>query len=437
MGVDHMSILTSISIFSEYHSNVFVEIALLITIGIIGGKLAEIVRLPKVTGYIIIGIIFGPSVLNFFSDEMLVQFKTLKLLALGFIGYNVGLEVDFKILRNNRNTVLYLTLAQSIFTFVLVAGAIVLFIGENDWIYALILGAIATVTTPAPIIATIKTYHAKGRVTDLLFPMIALDDVLGVILFAMVLPISVFLAGSTSEVTTLSQLLAQPVFEIVLAVIIGLIIGGIVVKILNYYYKGDNVSILIIVIIGLFFGIGLSYMIGTSIILLPLTIGAVLANSLNLDIKEKVRRNTDAVILPLLLVFFTLSGAELDIQLLPSIGILGLVYIVVRVIGKVFASTVTAKALKENKNVSNYLGFALIPQGGVAIDMAILAEIRFLQLASETGNQEYVAIGSTILTVVLGAVVIYKLFGEIIVKWAFKKSGDIKHEDHEAHSHII
>lgn len=432
-----MSILASISIFSEYHSNVFVEIALLITIGIIGGKLAEIARLPKVTGYIIIGIIFGPSGLNFFSSEMLEQFKTLKLLALGFIGYNVGLEVDFKILRNNRNTVLYITLAQSILTFVLVAGAIILFVKDNDWIYALILGAIATVTTPAPIIATIKSYRAKGRVTDLLFPMIALDDVLGVIIFALVLPISVFLAGSTNEVTTLNQLLAQPVFEIVLAVVIGLIIGAVVVKILNYYYKGDNVSILIIVIIGLFFGIGLSYMIGTSIILLPLTIGAVLANSLNLDIKEKVRRNTDAVILPLLLVFFTLSGAELNIQLLPSIGILGLVYVFVRIVGKVVGSTITAKALGEKSSVSNYLGFALIPQGGVAIDMAILAEIRFLQLASETGNSEFISIGSTILTVVLGAVVLYKIFGEIIVKWAFKKAGDIKYEDHEAHSHII
>lgn len=432
-----LELLASISIFSEYHSNVFIEIAILITVGILGGKLAEMIRLPKVTGYIFIGLLFGPHVLNVFTADMIDQFKTLKLLALGFIGYNVGLEVDFKLLKNNKNTVLYLTIAQSLLTFVLVAGAIVLLIDENEWIYALILGAIATVTTPAPIIATIKTYKAKGRVTDLLFPMIALDDVLGVIIFALVLPISVFLAGNTETVTTLNELLAQPVFEIVLGIIIGLVIGGVIVKILNYFYKGDNVSILIIVIIGLFFGIGMSYMLETSTILLPLTIGAVLANSLNLDIKEKVRRNTDAVILPLLLIFFTLSGAELDITLLPSIGVLGVIYILVRVLGKVSASTLTAKLLGEKQNVHKYLGFALIPQGGVAIDMAILAEIRFLQLASETGNPVYANIGSTILTVVLGAVIVYKLFGEIIVKWAFKKSGDIKYEDHEAHSHII
>ncbi len=430
-------LLSSISLFSEYQSNVFLEIALLITVGILGGKLAEFIKLPKVTGYIFIGLIFGPNVLNFFSAEVIEQFKSLKLLALGFIGYNVGLEVDFKLLRNNRNTVVYLTIAQSVLTFLLVATAIILVLDEFNWTYALILGAIATVTTPAPIIATIKTYHAKGRVTDLLFPMIALDDVMGVIMFALMLPIAVFLAGSTNTVTNISQLLAQPIFEIVLAIIIGLVIGAVVVKILNYYYKGDNVSILIIIIIAVFFGIGLSYMLNTSTILLPLTIGAVLANSLNPDIKEKVRRNTDAVVMPLLLVFFTLSGAELNIQLLPSIGLLGVIYIFVRVIGKIVASTVTARALKEDRNVSKYLGFALIPQGGVAIDMAILAEIRFLQLASETGNPEFANIGSTILTVVLGAVVIYKLFGEIIVKWAFKKSGDIKYEEHETHSHII
>ncbi len=429
--------LAGLSVFSEYHSNVFIEIALLVTIGILGGKLAELARLPKVTGYIIIGMIFGPSLLNIFDKGMIEQFKTLKLLAIGFIGYNVGLEVDLKLLKNNGNTIMYLTLAQSILTFVLVAGAIVLFVRENDWIYALILGAIATVTTPAPIIATIKSYKAKGRVTNLLFPMIALDDVLGVIIFALVLPIAVFLAGNTTEATSLTDLLAQPVFEIVLAILMGLIIGGVIVKILNYYYKGDNVSILIIVIIGLFFGVGISYMLGTSSILLPLTIGAVLSNSLDPSIKEKVRRNTDAVILPLLLVFFTISGAELDLTLLPSIGILGVIYIFVRVLGKVSASTATAKVLGEDKKVYQNIGFALIPQGGVAIDMAILAEIRFLQLASETGNHVYADIGSTILTVVLGAVIVYKIFGEIIVKWAFKRSGDIQSEKHEAHSHII
>ena len=175
---------TSFWIFEDLHSNVFIDIALLVAIGVIGGKIAEFVHLPRVTGYIIIGMIFGPNVLDLFNAEMIGDLKALKVLGLGFIGYNVGLEVNFKMLKYNRNAVVFITVLQALVTFVLVAGTILLFVKEYAWTYALIFGAIATVTTPAPIVACIRSYHTKGRLTALLCPMIALDDVSGVIIFA-------------------------------------------------------------------------------------------------------------------------------------------------------------------------------------------------------------------------------------------------------------
>jgi Kef-type K+ transport system membrane component KefB len=433
----YFDLLTSFWIFENLHSNVFIDIALLVGIGILGGKVAEFFHLPRVTGYIIIGMIFGPNVLNLFNTDMIADLKPLKVLGLGFIGYNVGLEVNFKMLKYNRNAVVFITLIQAIVTFLLVGGAILLFVDEYAWTYALILGAIATVTTPAPIVACIKSYHTKGRLTQLLCPMIALDDVFGVILFAFVLPIAVYLAGHTGESLTVGVLLGEPLLKILFSIGIGLIIGLVVERFIEYFNKGDNITIFLIIIIGLLLGIGFSYMLDISTILLPLTIGTVLSNRLSFELREQVRSVSDAFILPILLIFFTLSGAELNIGLLSTLEIIGVTYILVRVLGKIVGSTSAAFILREETKVKKYLGAALIPQGGVAIDMAILAEIRFIQLAQDTGNNDYVIIGSTVLTVILGAVLIYKVFGEIIVKWVFRKADEITIDDHTAHSHLV
>ncbi len=433
----YFDLLTSFWIFENLHSNVFIDIALLVGIGILGGKVAEFFHLPRVTGYIIIGMIFGPNVLNLFNTDMIADLKPLKVLGLGFIGYNVGLEVNFKMLKYNRNAVVFITLIQAIVTFLLVGGAILLFVDEYAWTYALILGAIATVTTPAPIVACIKSYHTKGRLTQLLCPMIALDDVFGVILFAFVLPIAVYLAGHTGESLTVGVLLGEPLLKILFSIGIGLIIGLVVERFIEYFNKGDNITIFLIIIIGLLLGIGFSYMLDISTILLPLTIGTVLSNRLSFELREQVRSVSDAFILPILLIFFTLSGAELNIGLLSTLEIIGVTYILVRVLGKIVGSTSAAFILREETKVKKYLGAALIPQGGVAIDMAILAEIRFIQLAQDTGNSDYVIIGSTVLTVILGAVLIYKVFGEIIVKWVFRKADEITIDDHTAHSHLV
>ena len=419
------------------HSIIF-NIALLLTLGIIGGKLAELAKLPKVTGYIIIGIIIGPNALGLMSHDVLASFKPFKILALGFIGFNIGMELNFKRLKKTGKEVLFVTLSQALLTFFLVAGAVYIFADEFKWTYALIFGAIAMVTTPAPILVCIKSYHVKGRLTNLLCPMVALDDAFGIIVFAFILPISIYLAGHSGEVISAGNLLLGPMLEIGFSIIVGSILGLIIIYILNHFRKGDNLSLLLIVVVGLFFGIGIGYAAEMSAILLPLTIGVLVANLLDQDFMLDVKQNTDAVILPILLVFFTLSGAELDVALLPRLGELGLIYIFVRIIGKMIGSSVSTKIMGERKEVVKYLGVTLIPQGGVAIDMAILAEFRFLQLASELDNPHFAVIGSTVLTIILAATVIYKVFGEIIVKWAFKKAGELpEHDlDYDAHQHL-
>lgn len=432
-----MDLLNVFFVFEDIPSNLFLDIALLLTIGIIGGKLAEMAHLPKATGYIIIGMLFGPNLFNLFNKDIISDFKTLKILGLGFIGYNIGLEVNMKMLKNNGKEVLFVTVFQSVATFLLVGGAILLVVDEYAWTYALIFGAIASVTTPAPIVACMRSYHTKGRLTELLCPMIALDDVIGVVLFAFVLPISVYLAGHTGQPMTFNVLIGEPLLMVVVSLLVGLLIGLVLERLLKYFYRGDAITIFLIITVGLLFGIGFSYMFDTSSILLPLMIGAVLTNRLSFDLRDKVRIISDNFILPILLVFFTLSGAEIDIGLLRTLEILGITYLIIRVVAKVGSAAISTTMMGEEPKVRKYLGPALIPQGGVAIDMAILAEIRFAQLASETGDEAFTFIGSTVLTVILGAVVIYKIIGEIVVKWAFKQANEITYEDHTPHSHLV
>ena len=425
--------------YEQLSHNILFNIALLLTLGIIGGKLAELAKLPKVTGYIIIGILIGPNALGLMSQDVLDSFKAFKILALGFIGFNIGMELNFKRLRRTGKEVLFVTFSQAILTFLLVGLAVFLFVDEYKWTYALIFGAIAIVTTPAPILVCIKSYHVKGRLTNLLCPMVAIDDALGIIVFAFILPISIYLAGHSGEVTSIGNLFLGPMLEIGLSIVIGSIIGLILVFILNHFKKGDNLSLLLIVVIGLFFGIGIGYAAEISAILLPLTIGVLISNKLETHFMLDIKDNTDAIILPLLLVFFTLSGAEMNVSLLPKLGELGLIYIFVRIIGKIIGASTSTKIMKEKKEVVKYLGVTLIPQGGVAIDMAILAEFRFLQLAGELDNPHFAVIGSTVLTVILSATIIYKVFGEIIVKWAFKKAGEMPEHDKDyiEHQHVL
>ncbi len=427
-----------VSFYEVLTASIIYNIALLLTLGILGGKLAEIAKLPKVTGYIIIGIIAGPSALHLLSSEMLYSFKPFKILALGFIGFNIGMELNLSNLRKSGRHVLFITFSQAILTFLLVMFAVVMFVDEYKWTYGLIFGAIATVTTPAPILACIKSYNIKGRMSSLLCPMVALDDSIGIIIFAFVLPISVYLASNSGEAISISNLMIGPLFEIGFSILVGSIIGLILIYILNHFKKGDDISLLLIMVIGILFGISIGYAIEVSAILLPLTIGVLISNGLEKKFMKKIKVNTDAIILPLLLIFFTLSGAELKIHLLWQIGGLGLIYIVVRLIAKYVATSAASKIIGEKKEVVRFLGVALIPQGGVAIDMAILAEFRFIQLANET-NSDFAEIGSTILTVILAATVIYKIFGEIIVKWAFDKAHEIpKHDkDYMEHQHIL
>jgi NhaP-type Na+/H+ or K+/H+ antiporter len=428
----------TLNILAELKENFFIDLALLLIIGILGGKAAEVFRLPKATGYILFGILFGSGFLNVLDGELLKRYAEIKYAAIGLIGYNIGLELDQRIIKDNHKKVLLYTFAQALTTFVLVGGAVYFLVNEFQWVYALLLGSIAVVTTPAPFLACVKSYRFSGKITDMVCEMMALDDVIGIIQFALVLPVVVIIASQQGLNGSLPLMLAEPIVELVLSLVIGVVIAEMTVRLLEYYNNADRLSLFIIVVLALFLAIGIAATVNYSSFFITLVIGFVVRNRLDSEMFHNVTRTTDTLTIPVLLLFFVLSGAELRLEYLTVAGWIGLTYLAVRFLAKVIGIFLASKAVKETDPGVNYLGFMMIPQGAVALDLAILTEVRFAQLAVETGNTLYYSIGNTVLAVVFMSIIFSKILGEILVKWASVKAGQTYiEEDHSPHSHLV
>ncbi len=425
------------------YENPIYGVGALILFGLLGGKIISLVKFPRVTGYILIGIIIGPSVLHILSHEMVINMTIIRQVAIGFIGYTIGLELRFSKLKKTGKQVTIITLAQAFLTAILVTLAIFSFMsiqGINNgtpvadtniiWTYALILGAIATATAPGPIVAVVKSYRTKGPVTDVLLPLVALDDAIGIMIFAVMLSFGTSLV-SASEALTVGAMIFEPVKEIFLSFTIGGLLG-LGLTFIAKRFNRENDDFLMMVIIGIVFvGIAIGQAVHASAILLPMTIGVVLTNSIDQKYEHRLTKTTDLFTAPILLAFFTIAGAELELNKLLQIGIVGIIYLIVRVIGKVVGANSSARLVKAPRTVIKYLGFTLIPQAGVAIDMALTTKQRFDTLASPFAQTDVPmyellsGIGGDIMTIILAATVIYEVIGLVVVKKALFKAGEI------------
>lgn len=409
------------------HENSVYMVGLMILFGIIGGKLIELLNFPKVTGYILMGIIIGPSVLNIIGSHMVHNFTIIRQVAIGFIGYTIGLELKFDKLKKTGKQVSLITIAQAFSTAVLVTLAIVAYLtatnGDYIWTYGLILGAIATATAPGPIVAVVKNYRTKGPVTDVLLPLVALDDAIGIMLFAIMLSLGTTLLPIAGAELSVLEMMWEPVKEIGLSIGLGALLGFGLSYIVKKFNRDDDKMLLMMIIAAVFAGIGIGQAVHASAILLPMTIGVVLTNTIQESFEHRLTKSSDLFAAPIMLSFFTIAGMELDLSKLLVIGVVGIIYIVVRVVGKVSGSYFSARALKAPPTVVKYLGFTLIPQAGVAIDMAITANQRFSDIAG------YEDIGINIMTIVLAATVIYEVLGLVVVKTALEKAGEIDAAD--------
>ncbi len=402
--------------------NSLISIAILLIAGLAMSRVIKLANLPNVTGYLIAGLLIGPVlalILNkdygLISHEMLEGFKILTSLALGFIAFSIGGEFKISAIKKIGGKVVTITFIQAFgaMLFVMISLLIVRAIDASliEIPTILLLSAIATATAPAATLMVVRQYKAKGPVTDALLPVVAFDDAIGLMLFSICYSIADVVA-SGSALTFESAVLA-PIYEIVLSVGVGSLIGYLLGLCMKFFKSRANR--LCLMLTSVLLGVGLSDILGLSSLLTCMMIGAFFANTRGDSVKilDGAERWTP----PLFMIFFVLSGVELDLKVIPVVGVVGIVYVVTRCLGKYFGARLGGAMTNADKNVRKYLGVALFPQAGVAIGMAQLVQ------AAECFSPE---IKSAVLTVVLSATLIYELVGPILTKIALTRAGEIK-----------
>ena len=405
-------------------------LAAVLILGLFAGRWFEKIKLPHITGYIVMGVIIGIILVFLNKGELMHHLEVISSIALGFIAFGIGQELEFGKLKKSGKEVVVITLIQAVAAAALTTMGLLIF--KVPLPIALVLGAIATATAPAPIMLLTRKFRAEGPLTDTLLPLVGMDDAVGIVLFGVLLSIAnaLNLGGRLSVI----EMLDGPVFELIFSLVIGAIVGYLTALIIRLIKNNDSgkdevflgVSLTAVMITVAVSRMGLAvgdFPIHLSPILTPMMMGVVLTNSVTRVKAHEITMTVERFTGPILIAFFTLAGAELviafannsDIHYLTIIEITT-IYIVFRTIGKIAGSSFGAKIMKSHPSVRKYLGITLLPQAGVALGMAYQAKTDF----GEDGN--------TILIVVLVATLIYELFGPIGVKYSLEHAGEI-HKD--------
>ena len=386
--------------------NILTYLAIALFIGLISGKVMKIFKLPNVTGYIIFGLIAGPYVLKIIPANVVEAFGIIPDVALGFIAFSIGSEFKISYLKKVGKSPVIIAFCEAFGAVILVDIALIL--AGCDITYALVLGAIASATAPAATIMVVKQYRAKGPVTDTLLPVVAIDDAVALIAFGLSVAAAKIIGNSGDILNTI----LTPIIEIFGGLIFGAVLGIVFAFLIKWFTgRGNRLSIAIAMVC---FCVGISELCGFSSLLACMAMGAVLINIS--DKCNELFKLTDRFTPPLFLLFFVISGAELNISVLPTVGVIGIIYIVVRVIGKVLGAYLGASVSKAEPNVKKYLGMTLIPQAGVAIGLSIAA----MSVVPEYGEE--------IRAIILCGTIIYELVGPVITKISLKQAGEIAKE---------
>lgn len=379
-------------------------IALMLFGGLLFGRLAKLVKLPNVTGYLIAGLILGPFVLRLLPLGIVDEMGVIADVALGFIAFSVGSEFKLSYIKRVGMMPIVIACLEALGATVLVTGSMLAF-GQPP-AFSIMMGAIAAATAPAATIMVIRQYKAKGPMTETLLTVVALDDAAALMLFGIASAIAQQMTSGGGNV--LASIL-QPFYEIFGSLILGAVLGAVFTFPLRFFKKQGNRLCIIIAMV--FLAVSLATLLELSSLLVCMAMGCLFVNLSSQS--EHVMSITDNFTPPILMLFFVLSGAELDITVLPAIGLVGILYVVTRVIGKLFGAFVGAKIMKAPAVVSKYLGFALIPQAGVAIGLSLLAG----GIVPEYAQQ--------IRAIILCGTLIYEMIGPVITKISLKKAGEI------------
>ena len=396
----------------------------IVVVGMFVGKLFERIKIPNITGYIFAGLILGFVLFQIGLDDIVHMLEIVSSVALGFIAYGIGRELIFSKLKKSGKEVIVITIMQAVFTTGIVSLGLILF--KVPVAVALIFGAIATATEPASIMLLTKRLKTKGPLTDTLIPLVGLDDAVGIVIFGILLSVGKSL-NSGAELH-ISEIILDPALEVIFSILIGVAIGlfcGFIIKSVKARNDDKYETFLNVSIFGVFAAVAISKIgfnigdlqIHLSPILTPMVLGVTVANIVSRVRSHEMDLAVDKFTPPILIAFFTLAGAELISAFLNQSNIAYgamittiILYISLRIVGKISGAWVGAKMMHSVDSVRKYLGISLLPQAGVALGMAYQARTDFAEH------------GVTILIVILVATLFYALIGPIGVKYSLIKA---------------
>ena len=384
--------------------NTLSDLALMIFAGMFLGRMAKHLKLPNVTGYLVAGLLIGPSVFGILSPEFLEATSLISDVALGFIAFSIGNEFKMSYFKRVGAAPIIIASMESLFAVLFVDVALIL-IGQTVP-FSIVLGAIAAATAPAATIMVIKQYKARGPVTETLLSVVAIDDATALILFSLSVALAQAISSGSASV---ADSLLSPLWEIGGAIVAGALLGLIFLIPMRFFKKPGNRLSLIVGFV--FAGIGIADLAGFSSLLLCMAMGAMVANFF--PEVNQIMDLCDSVTPPIFMLFFVASGADLKLSVLPTVGAVGAVYILLRVVGKICGAAVGGILGKADPKVQKYLGPALLPQAGVAIGLSLAAARVVPDFAPQ------------LRAVILCATLVYALIGPAITKLSLKKAGEI------------
>ena len=433
-------------------ANMLLCLAIALISGLLLSRLAKLLNLPAVTAYLIAGVLVGPYCLGQLSaligvdgigftsvsngnggltSEYLESFSVLKEAALGFIAFSIGNEFRLSQLKKIGKQATIVGIFQAVITTLLVDAALIALHFAMPNVLpleaAIILGAIASATAPAATLMVVKQYKAKGPVTNILLPVVALDDAVGLILFAISFGVA---RGIGSGSVSVLSIVIEPLLEILLSLSLGGVMGLLFSLCERFFHSRSKrlaVSVaFLLVTIALclidYPAIAGIIHVKLSPLLTCMMLGTIFCNIC--DFSEELMDRVDRWTAPLFIVFFVISGAELDLSVFTSglLIVVGVVYLLFRSAGKYSGALLSSKISKCDDNIVKFLGITLLPQAGVALGMA-----NTVQNAVDKGELA-MQVGTVVVSITLFAVLIYELVGPMLTKIALMKAGEINPE---------
>ncbi len=389
-------------------------VGLALLLGYAGSRITRRFKTPGVVGYILIGVILGPSLLKIFSKSMLGELGIISDMALALVAFTIGSEMRSSVLKRQGKGLASIIFAESFGAFF--AVGILIYLLTKKLYLALLFAAMAPASAPAGTVVVLQEFKAKGPLTDTLLSVVGLDDGLAIVIYAFAAAIAKNLISSQASLS-FSALLVNPLLEITGSIVLGFLIGFVFAYFARKIY--DRNSLLIISVGAIFVCTGLSNMYHLSLILSNLTVGLVMANMF-IHTSRRVFNIVQGITAPIYVIFFVLAGAHLELWLLPAMGAIGILYIIGRTSGLMGGAYLGAVISKAEDNVRKYLGLGILSQAGVAIGLALIAVREFSPLGP-VGEHAALLVINTI----AATTIIFEIIGPITTKIAIEKSGEI------------